>query len=162
MHPALMAQYDSAMGIFQERVGWRCASTMPGVQCVMMGGTMLMLQQSADCWDTTQLVCVCLFSFSNNECDCIFVFWFVQVMLLVMPPLAKAVVQFSWSMCSAVDLKRTSCIVITTVQGIPHAATMKMLELYAKVGCIIMAQVMLPRYSFMCYSVQTFLFAYKS
>ena len=44
MHPALMEQYDSAMGILREKAGWRCASTMPGAQSVMMNGTMLMLQ----------------------------------------------------------------------------------------------------------------------
>ena len=44
MHPALMEQYDSAMGILREKAGWRCASTMPGALSVMMGGTMLMLQ----------------------------------------------------------------------------------------------------------------------
>jgi len=44
MHPALMEQYDSAMGISQERAGWRSASTMPGALSVMMGGTMQMHQ----------------------------------------------------------------------------------------------------------------------
>ena len=44
MHPALMEHYDSAMGISQERAGWRSASTMPGALSVMMGGTMQMHQ----------------------------------------------------------------------------------------------------------------------
>jgi len=44
MHPAMMEQYDFAMGISQERAGWRSASTMPGALCVMMDGTMQMLQ----------------------------------------------------------------------------------------------------------------------
>lgn len=66
-------------------------------------------------------------------------------MLLIMPPLAVAVVQFSWSMFSAADLKRPSWIVTTTVWGIPRAATMKMLELCAKVGCITIAWLVLPR-----------------
>ena len=139
MHPALMEQFDSGMGISQERAGWKSASTMSGVQCVTMDGTMQMLQQSADCWGTIQQVCFCLFSSSNNECDCIYILCFVQAMLLIMPPLAKAVVQFFWSMFSAVDLKSPSWIVITMAWDIPHAATMKMLELYAKVNCIAMS-----------------------
>ena len=65
-------------------------------------------------------------------------------MLLALRPLAVAVVQFSWSMFSAVDLKRPSWIVTTTVWGIPRAATMKMLELCAKVGCITIAWLVLP------------------
>ena len=112
---------------------------MPGALSVTMDGTMQMLQQSADCWGTIQQVCFCLFSSSNNECDCIYILCFVQAMLLIMPPLAKAVVQYSWSMFNAVDLKSPSWIVITMVWGIPRAATMKMLELCAKVNCMAMA-----------------------
>ena len=44
MRPALMEQYDSAMGISQEKAGWRSVSTMPGALSVMMGGTIQMLQ----------------------------------------------------------------------------------------------------------------------
>jgi len=43
MHLALMEQYDSPMGTSLKRAGWRSASTMPGVLCVMMDGTMQML-----------------------------------------------------------------------------------------------------------------------
>ena len=44
MHLALMVQYDSEMGIFWGKAGWRSVSTMPGVLCVMMVGTMQTLQ----------------------------------------------------------------------------------------------------------------------
>ena len=56
MHPALMAQYDSAMVTSQERVGWRSASAMPGALCVMMDGIIQMLPLSAGSWATIQLV----------------------------------------------------------------------------------------------------------
>ena len=103
-------------------------------------------------------VCLCLFVSCIYSCICFLVYnihllivnlglyflYFVQAMLLALPPLAVAVVQFSWSMFSAVDLKRPSWIVTTTVWGIPRAATMKMLELCAKVGCITIAWLVLP------------------
>ena len=44
MHLALMVQYDSKMGLFRGKAGWRSVSTMPGGLCVMMVGTMQMLQ----------------------------------------------------------------------------------------------------------------------
>jgi len=43
MHLALMVQYASKMGLFQEKEGWRSVSTVPGGLCVMMVGTMQML-----------------------------------------------------------------------------------------------------------------------
>jgi len=77
MHPALTVRYDSAMVTSQERVGWRSASTMPGVQCVMMDGMMQMLPLSAGSWATIQLVrmpctVTCKVLLNNTGVSCLF------------------------------------------------------------------------------------------
>ena len=77
MHPALTVQYDSAMVTSQERVGWRSASAMPGVQCVMMDGMMQMLPLSAGSWATIRSVrmpctVTCKVLLNNTGVSCLF------------------------------------------------------------------------------------------
>ena len=41
---------------------WKCATITPTGQCVMIAGTVLMLEWSADSWDSLRMVCVLYFS----------------------------------------------------------------------------------------------------
>ena len=51
-----METSDSEVGLQQVKVVWRFATIMPGAQCVMTSGELLMLMWPVDSWDSLAIV----------------------------------------------------------------------------------------------------------
>ena len=63
----MMEKLGLWMEIYQQRDEWRCASTIPGVLCVMTSGTTVMPVWSADSWDCPVLVSTVVELFTCNS-----------------------------------------------------------------------------------------------